>query len=274
MNMRNMKRSDFFAVVVLTAAATMFVGKGISEKGGGGGAVRPMEFLFVSDGTPWNFQNLVGTQAQMKPFAETIGEASTIAANAREDAGVILELAQDLHAVMSQIEGDTLYFAFRMPFSTPEKTALNTAVDILKFRQNENDVEAWFWFSTVPNTNVVIHLSATTEFGDALVLAPIANEWPNATLVDGVPCYRYVYALPDEFAGVVLFPPQEIIFGGLDGQQFQVPSDGIAITDSASQAWTPFSGTDIFEDGLGNILAITYAGGIAVGATLNGEPLK
>ena len=232
-----------------------------------------VRFLFVPDVSTGQMA-AVAIHASLLPAASNAVEAASMASGALADSGVVFTLAEELHGLMSQIEGDTRYFGFKMPFSTPENTALNTAVDILKFKQNENDVEAWFWFSTVPGISVNIHISATTEFGETVVLAPTTNEWPNASLVDGVPCYRYEYALPEKLRGVVLFPPQEIIFGSLDGQPFQVPPDGIITTDGGGTAWQPFNGVDTFDDGVGNQLEITYRGGIAVAAKLNGESLK
>ena len=144
---------------------------------------------------------------------------------------------------------------------------MNIAVTLEKCVIGEDTVEAWYWFSLLPVTNVAIHLEAALGPDAWRTLAPIADDWPE--VVNGL--VRYVYELPEDLRGKPLVPPQEIMFGGFEGQPMQVPQDGVYVQDAGGVVWTPFSGVDEYDDGEGNILIIEYIGGIAVAARLNGE---
>ena len=271
--MRGKSRGEFFAMLLICAFSILYVGKGIADKGGGGGQKNIAQFVLSSGkGELLDPSGTVPSKAKMQPTIAAITDAGNGGASALDDAGAVAELVAELYPVFSEVGGNTRYFAIKLPFSTPQNTMLNTAADIMQWRQNEDSVEAWFWYSTIPRTNVVVNLDATTATGERLVLIPTGDDWPTPTIIDGVACYRHTYALPPEFAGTMLIPPQRITNGSAS-RPFQVPKDGFIITDREGVTWAGFTGVDVEEDATGNILEIGYKGGVAVWAKLNGESL-
>jgi len=231
-----------------------------------------LRFLFVKDVASGQMA-MIAVHESMLPAASNALEAASIASQAVDDAGAIFDLAIDLHNDLSGMEAGTRYFAIRMPLVIPTNGILNTSAHCMKWKQNETDAEAWVWFTTPPNTNVTITFRATTEWGGSVTLPSVWDDWPAVTVVDGVPCHRYVCELPEELRGVVLFPPDEITFGGPNGEPFQVPQDGIVITDKNGVAHIGVSTTITEVDALGNTLETIYRGGLVVGCILNGHML-
>jgi len=82
-----------------------------------------------------------------------------------------------------------------------------------------------------------------------------------------------VCELPEDLRGTVLFPPDEIMFGGPSGEQFQVPVDGIVVTDALGFAHAGLTFVETEEDALGNILETTCRGGIVTAMRYNGQLL-
>jgi len=231
-----------------------------------------LRFLFVRDVESGQMA-MIAVHASMLPAASNALEAASIASSALDDAGVVYELALELHDTLSQIEGGTRYFALRMPLIIPTNGTLNTSAHAMKWQQNETDAEAWVWFTTPPNTNVTITFRTTTEWGGSVTLPSTGDDWPNVTTVDGVPCVRYVCEIPEELRGVVLFPPDEITLGGPDGEQFQVPVDGFVVTDKNGVAHAGVTERTVEVDTHGNTLETVYNGGMITAKLLNGNLL-
>ena len=229
-------------------------------------------FLFVQD-----VQNgqmaAIPLHAELVPAANHALEAADIARAALEDAGAVYDLATELHGTLSQMEGGTRYFALRMPLVLPDSGVLNTSAHVMKWKQNETDAEAWVWFTTQPVTNVTITFRTTTEWGGFVLLPSVEDDWPNVTMVDGVPCHRHVCELPEDLRETVLFPPDEIMLGGPNGEPFQVPVDGIVVTDALGVAHAGLTFVETEEDAFGNILETTYHGGMVTAMRYNGQLL-
>ena len=237
-----------------------------SDKPGGLGR-RFLNFVFLDENGKLldPSHSIVTNQAVCAIFHAACGVRHTA-----EDA---LAIAQGVNGVTNEvmeavdnIAENTHFFALSLPPPVPDEPSGNISIRLKRHRAAEQ-LECFFEFSSVPTQNVQVHIEAAASPWQWQALAPVTNDWPN--VVEG--CIRYVYELPPGLRGKPLILPREITLGGPDGQLMRLPPDGLYVVDENCAAWTPFNGTDVFEDDAGNMLEIDYRGGVAVEARFNGE---
>jgi len=269
-NTRNISTPAFCALLCLGVVA---VRMGATKGGGNGGGTAQAQFVL------WDGHALIDPTGSIPPFtllyhsSTAITNAASVAASALDDSGAVEELANDLYNELQHEDGDAIYIALRLPFSTPQNTALNLAAYLMRWTQFETEVEAVWWFSSKPLSAISVLLPVTDSEGVTYRLTETTNEWPQVTLVDGVECYRTVYEIPPELQGVTLIPPADPIFGGM-GRQFILPEDGVVFVHGNGLMSAGITDVKTITTPAGNVFKIFNKGGFAVRFELNGVELK
>jgi len=142
----------------------------------------------------------------------------------------------------------------------------NIAATVERVRQSGDGatLSAWIWFSEEPL--VAPGIAADVDVGGGpFRLAAVTNFYPVTEQIGGAPCVRYDFAVPAEARGTVFIPAYEVAFGS-PAAPLVVPSGGVSVT-ADGVTLLPFNGTDAYFAGR---LLVTYKGGVAVSATLDG----
>lgn len=214
----------------------------------------------------------IASQTAIKTVQAFNTETVGIVSNA--DAIVAAALAEYTVLTQQLAEADysVVYVAYDFPRADPpETTNHNITATIEKVFQHESTLSVLAYFSKEPATNVTLRIRASIAHDVWVTMEPITNYWPATVDVNGLPCFRYDYAMPQEMCGVPLRPMYDIAFGGYEaGQYLSVPADGVVVSTNGVDT-VPYTGWDYeHPDPWGTNLAVRYIGGIAVEATLHG----
>lgn len=166
----------------------------------------------------------------------------------------------------------TAYLAQDLPRAIPNvHTNSNIAATIQKTEMTaESNLVAWVWFSEEPSMTPVVKMAVSIEPDEWRDLIAITNSFPVTTDIAGIPCVKYVYALPVEFRGIPLRPRYELDFGGLGKNDYlTVPRMGLLVAADDTE-YLPYTGWDYGFPRWGDILAVRYSGGVAVEAQICG----
>lgn len=205
-------------------------------------------------------------------------EAETVEAFAELSSAIVSAASQtvvnaqgDIDEVAGIITNNTrkvVYMQCALPRTDPTQgvTNHNISAIVVRTRQSADGgtISRYVWYSETPV--IAPTVAANVDIGGGEVrLTAITNSFPDTESIQGVPCVRYDYALPESLQNVVYFPDTELEFGH-EGEPLQIPSGCVVVTDSTG-TYLGFTGTDTYFDGR---VQVDYRGGIATELRIDG----
>lgn len=204
-------------------------------------------------------------------------EAETVAAFA-ELSGAITEAASatitdaqaeidDVAFLITNATRKVVYVQCSLPRTDPLQGVINHNISAIVVRTRQSadaaTLSRFIWYSAEPI--VAPKVAAVVDVGGGpIALVAITNSFPSTELVQGIPCVRYDYALPEGLRNVVFFPDTELEFG-CAGVPLEIPSGGVIVSDDTG-SHLGYTGTDTYFNGR---VKVEYLGGIAITAWLD-----
>lgn len=207
-------------------------------------------------------------QAVIESFIDYAGQINEAASNTVVAAAVEFETAAEM---VTNSTRRVIYIASYLPRSGTGGGAVtnhNIAATVEQTRMfDSTNLTAWVWFSAVPA--FAPGMFAEIDVGAGAVRCKcVTNFYPDTELINGAPCVKYVFAIPEAARGVQFIPSYEVQFGSADTPLI-VPLGGVTVeTDGVIKL--PFSGTDSY---FGGRVEVSYKGGIATGVRIDGNPV-
>jgi hypothetical protein len=225
-------------------------------------STRTLQLLTVlRDGTLKDLSGTVASGVQARALEVFSSETWRIAAATTNAIAQARAACDALTNRLATADYKAAYISLDFPRGTPTYTNHNIQVTFEKVVQTPTNLTAWVCFSEAPATNVQVYATYSVAADVWTDLEPTTNYWPATETVNGVPCVRYVYALPD-LDGTPLVPQYEVEFGGPSEDQFlSVPEVGVTVQVGETE-YLPFTGVDTYPLTNG-VLRVYYKGGIA-----------
>jgi len=161
-----------------------------------------------------------------------------------------------------------VYIQSFFPREDPYVSLTNHNLAVLAMKQStvSNTLSRWIYFSDELVSEPTLYCEADVG-GGYVRLNEITNTYPTTELVDGIPCVRYDYALPDGMRGVVFSPDFDLRFGS-EQNGLQIGSGGLEMIDSSEVSHMGSDGWITLSD---DRVEVLHKGGVAVRIKIDGQ---
>lgn len=261
------RKTPFSAILaILAVAAASYIGA--TKPPTKPKSNRVAHFVHVlSNGQILEPDSIMGRAVMVAAAQMALEEAEQLTVLASNTLAQVTSDYHDLTNQLANADYSVAYVGYDYPRGIPSDPNHNITITIERTEpcSNNCNTAVYAYFSLAPQTNVTLHLQASIKEGEWITLPVVSSSWPDTTEINGVPCYRYEYTIPEGMRGVPLRPYYDVSFGGYELDEYlNVPEAGVIVTvDNIDYA--PFTGWDNYGK-----LKIRYVGGIAVEAIAHG----
>jgi len=208
------------------------------------------------------------TEAEtVEAFAELSSEIINAASQTVVDAQSDID---DVAMLITNTPRKVVYLQCALPRTDPLQgiTNHNISAIVMRTRQSDDGVtlSRYVWYSEQPEVAPGV-VAEVDVGGGAVRLTAVTNSFQETESIQGIPCVRYDYTLPESLRKVVFFPDTELEFGS-DNTPLLVPAGGIVVDDGSQH--TGWSGTDLY---FGGRVQVIYTGGIATALYIDGNSI-
>lgn len=224
----------------------------------------------LADGSIANDGGAIAGAAQAKVIADFAALSQGIVAAATNTVDAASNEFDRVAGLVTNSERRVIYVSSYLPRSGTGpggETNHNIAATIERLRPSAGgtNLTAWVWFSKEPFVSPGMRADIDVGAGSVL-LANVTNSFPETEAINGVPCVRYEFAVPQAARGTPFIPAYEVGWGSVSAPLI-IPAGGVLVSTNGVQVM-PFTGIDTHFTGR---VTVRYVGGIAVSVTIDGE---
>lgn len=207
-------------------------------------------------------------QAVVESFIDYAVEINAAASNTVVAARADFD---EVAGIVTNTERRVIYISSYLPRAGTGINAVtnhNIAATCEQTRMTDGtNMTAWIWFSEEPAFAPGMGGEIDVGGGPVRIVCH-TNFYPETEMINGAPCVRYVFEIPEGSRGVQFIPAYEVKFGS-PSAPLVVPTGGITVTTNGVTL-LPFTGTDSY---FGGRVTVGYKGGIATEVTIDGVPV-
>lgn len=154
------------------------------------------------------------------------------------------------------------------PREDPYVSLTNHNLAVLAMQQTvySNTLSRYIYFSNELTTAPSLYAEADAGAG-YVRFTEITNTYPATVQIDGVPCVRYDYRLPEGMQGLVFSPDFDLRFGS-DENGLQIGSGGLEMIDTSD---TSHLGSSKWITLCNGRVKVLHKGGVAVRVNIDGQ---